>query len=277
MSKKSELYFTTGEFAKIVEVTKHTLFYYDQIGIFSPAWKDDNGYRYYFIWQIETFQVISVLRKLNMSLKEIKEYLEHRNVETYIAVLKEKEKKVQDEIKMLQDIECFIQKEIVLKGSSRNLKLEQPEVIEREEERFMVSYVKNGNERNLAEEVAAHLRYGKSVHRFLSSAGTACFQKDFEKGIFDGYGMVYTVCEENPKGFPLMIRERGRYVQLFYQGYQGSMEYPYKVITDFAKENHLLLGEIWYEEFIQDDLVAQSDDEYIVKILVKVIESEVDG
>ena len=37
MEKQSELYFTTGEFAKILGVKKHTLFHYDEIGLFSPS------------------------------------------------------------------------------------------------------------------------------------------------------------------------------------------------------------------------------------------------
>lgn len=34
-----ERYIKTGEFAKLVGVTKHTLFYYDKIGLFSPEIK----------------------------------------------------------------------------------------------------------------------------------------------------------------------------------------------------------------------------------------------
>ena len=58
MEKQSELYFTTGEFARILGVGKHTLFHYDEIGLFSPAIKEENGYRYYFVWQMDTFEVI---------------------------------------------------------------------------------------------------------------------------------------------------------------------------------------------------------------------------
>lgn len=32
-------YLTTGEFAKLAGVTKHTMFYYDEIGLFSPEIK----------------------------------------------------------------------------------------------------------------------------------------------------------------------------------------------------------------------------------------------
>lgn len=33
---KSEIYFTTGDFAKLCEVTKQTLFHYDNIGLLCP-------------------------------------------------------------------------------------------------------------------------------------------------------------------------------------------------------------------------------------------------
>ena len=44
---KEKQYFTTGEFAKICEIEKHVLFYYDQIGLLQPAFVDENNYRYY--------------------------------------------------------------------------------------------------------------------------------------------------------------------------------------------------------------------------------------
>ena len=61
MDQRSELYFTTGEFAKILGVKKHTLFHYDEIGLFSPAVKEDNGYRYYFVWQMDALSLIHIL------------------------------------------------------------------------------------------------------------------------------------------------------------------------------------------------------------------------
>ena len=38
-------HFTTGEFAAICNVSKQTLFYYDQQGIFCPDHVGENGYR----------------------------------------------------------------------------------------------------------------------------------------------------------------------------------------------------------------------------------------
>ena len=40
---------TTGEFAKICNVKKHTLFHYDDIGLLKPDYYDENGYRFILI------------------------------------------------------------------------------------------------------------------------------------------------------------------------------------------------------------------------------------
>ena len=41
-----DTYMTTGEFAKLMKISKHTLFHYDDIGLFCPEILGENGYRY---------------------------------------------------------------------------------------------------------------------------------------------------------------------------------------------------------------------------------------
>ena len=65
-----------GEFAKLCQVNKRTLRYYDQIGVLCPDRVDDaTGYRYYSQDKIKTFQLIEQLKQLDFSLDEIKEFL----------------------------------------------------------------------------------------------------------------------------------------------------------------------------------------------------------
>ncbi|MCY9072428.1 MerR family transcriptional regulator [Bacillus inaquosorum] len=85
-----QTHLTTGQFSKLMGVSKDTLFHYDRIGIFSPELKADNGYRYYSINQIDVFQVISTLKELEMPLKEIKEYLNKRSPVELIYLLESK-------------------------------------------------------------------------------------------------------------------------------------------------------------------------------------------
>ena len=50
-------YLSAGRFAALVGTTKETLFHYDEIGLFVPKRRGTNGYRYYAMDQIETFDV----------------------------------------------------------------------------------------------------------------------------------------------------------------------------------------------------------------------------
>ena len=49
---------TTGEFAKICNVKKHTLFHYDDIGLLKPDYYDENGYIFYSYSQLNLFYFI---------------------------------------------------------------------------------------------------------------------------------------------------------------------------------------------------------------------------
>ena len=84
MNKESFL--TTGEFAGLAGVTKHTLFYYDEIGLFSPEIKTENGYRYYSVSQLDVFDVIYTLKELGVSLDEIREYMENRTPASLLSL-----------------------------------------------------------------------------------------------------------------------------------------------------------------------------------------------
>lgn len=83
-------YLTTGELAKLMHVTKNTLFHYDKIGLFSPEIVLDNEYRYYSIHQIEVLEAIIMLKELGMSLKEIQAFLSDRTPENYWSCLKKR-------------------------------------------------------------------------------------------------------------------------------------------------------------------------------------------
>lgn len=275
MNDKSELYFSTGEFARILGVTKHTLFYYDEIGLFSPAFKnEENGYRYYFLWQIDTFQTLSVLQKLGMSLKEIKEYLENRSVDQLLPILKEKEKEVDDEIETLMNIKKFISREIKTISDSQKMVLDQPYQMYLPEEYLIMTRIKGGSERELATEIGEHVKNSGKYHIIVSTVGAVCRYEDLKRGEYSKYTDVYTRLDKKIPSVSLVVKPAGDYVVVYYKGYQSSMEYPFPLIDNYARERHLKLGECWYEDFVVDELTASDYDDYIVKVSVQVIGME---
>lgn len=67
---------TTGQVSKQSNVSVRTLRYYDQIGLLTPSFKDDNGRRYYSEEDLFTLEKITLLKSLSLPLEDIQNVLE---------------------------------------------------------------------------------------------------------------------------------------------------------------------------------------------------------
>lgn len=68
-----------NELAKLSGVSTRTLRYYDEIGLLSPAMKNDAGYRIYSQKEIDLLQQILFYRALDMKLEQIKDIIHAPN------------------------------------------------------------------------------------------------------------------------------------------------------------------------------------------------------
>ena len=251
MEKQSELYFTTGEFARILGVRKHTLFHYDEIGLFSPALKEENGYRYYFVWQMDMFEVIRALQKLGMSLGEIKEYMENRSPERFMSMMDGKKRQIDEEIRRLKNMKRFILHEEESVQLAMKAALDEPRLVERDREYLLVSDISAGSERKAA-------------------VGSVYLGEDMDRGIYDRYVKVYTRLDKKTASRRVQSRPEGVYVELYSRGHLWDMEKPYRLISAFAGERGIRLGQMWYEDLMLDELTVKEYEQYIVKVMVPV-------
>ena len=102
------LYMTTGEFAALMGVSKYTLFHYDDIGLFSPEYVAENGYRMYSRYQLETLETILMLRDLGMPLKEIRQFLQVRSPKELVRIFAEREHQIEKELSRLKTMQGWI-------------------------------------------------------------------------------------------------------------------------------------------------------------------------
>ena len=83
-------YFTAGELASLYGIPKQTLLYYDKNELLIPAFVNKNGYRYYSVSQYLVLEIILNMRKLNISVHDIKLYLENRSDENFGKILQDR-------------------------------------------------------------------------------------------------------------------------------------------------------------------------------------------
>ncbi len=77
--------FRIGEFSIIAQVSGRLLRYYDEIGLLSPDYTDQQtGYRYYSATQLPRLNRILVLKELGLSLDQIARLLDHATTEEEI-------------------------------------------------------------------------------------------------------------------------------------------------------------------------------------------------
>lgn len=89
---------TITELAKLKNITSETLRHYDRIGLLKPDSISASGHRYYSIRQYERLGTILELKKMGMSLKEIQEYFDNRNLNKSYLMLKEYQERFEKEL-----------------------------------------------------------------------------------------------------------------------------------------------------------------------------------
>ena len=237
----------------------------------------ENGYRYYFVWQMDVFEVIKALQKLGMPLEEIKEYIENRSPERFMKMMDEKEKQIDREIEHLKQMKRFIRNEKNNITAALNVPLGVPMLVGHREEFLLVSDITASDERRTAVEIAEHVREQEKYHGAMGAVGSICLKEDLEKGLFDKYVKVYTKLEKRAASPKVMKRPAGEYVEMYYRGYAWDMEAPYERITGFSREIGRVTGEMWYEDLLLDELTVKGYEDYVVRVMVPVYMEGKDG
>lgn len=91
--------YTTGEMAKLCDVSVRTVQYYDSRNILVPSELSDGGRRLYSEDDLRKLKIICFLRNVGLSINSIGELFEEENPEKVISILlEEQEKELKEEI-----------------------------------------------------------------------------------------------------------------------------------------------------------------------------------
>ena len=104
MKKHDETLFQIGEVTKILGVTRKALLVFEEMGLLTPAVKDESsGYRYYSADNMTQIRSIRSLQQLGLSLKEVAEYYyDTDNIDIHLQRLMDLRASLDRNIQMLQ-------------------------------------------------------------------------------------------------------------------------------------------------------------------------------
>jgi DNA-binding transcriptional MerR regulator len=90
-----------SEFSQLTGIRRSKLIYYDQIGLFPPAARGDNNYRYYSLEQIILVNFIDDMAAFGIPLRSMIKLMHNRTPQTILDLMQEKAAKTQVQIKEL--------------------------------------------------------------------------------------------------------------------------------------------------------------------------------
>lgn len=270
----TKIYFSTGEFAKLCGVKKDTLFHYDHIGILKPEHLGENGYRYYSAKQLRTFDMISSLKHLGMSLKEMKDYLDARSPEDFLSLLEKQKEIVKREQERLSAVSHLLEQTLESTKLGSSAQLEEIVLEKQKKSHYLsvpVAAYENFDEgdfllstRKLLELVSAHGSYspllGDIIRRESLYAGK--FTEDF----------YYCPVPYEKGNKNLKTKPSGTYATMYYKGSYEDLPSAYE---DFFRRveasDFEICGDLYEEDLLQYMAVEKSTD-YVMKfsIMVKV-------
>ena len=256
---------TTAQFAKMHGVNKRTLHYYDSAGLFSPSCKGENKYRYYDYLQGIDFEYIRMLKELNMSIEEIKDYMRHPGEEEFLQIADTKLEEIDRDIERLKRTKQILRRKRRQLQLCREIKDKDIRITECGEERCLVTPFAFENDD--MEQLYTHIKDAWSPEQYSMGIGSYISVDNIRAKKFDRYEGLFTYAPKKTKK-GTMTRPGGTYVCGFLRGSWDDIPAFYEEIENFAEEENLELTGYAYEIGV-NDFAVQNMNDYVTQILIK--------
>lgn len=269
---------TVSQFAKLHNVNKRILHYYDEIGIFSPDYKGENGYRYYDYMQGVDFEYIKMLKELNMGLDEIKRYIDNPNEEDFKEIAEVKIKEIDQEIRTLNRRREVLEDKLNKLNKCDDLrKKNSVKVIECEEQKFFYTPFKF--EDDDLKQLISHIKDVWTVDEYCKGIGSFISVDKIQRGEFEEYDglfieMLDDMESKNTKN--TIIKPKGKYICAYHMGDWDTLPDFYDEIVEYAEENNLTLVGYSFEIGMNDFAISDMED-YITQIMIRVEENNINS
>lgn len=261
-----------ADFARICGTNKRTLHHYDQIGLFAPALRGENGYRYYSQEQYDVFMVISALKELGMPLLDIKAYLDRRDPERLSALLDQQEAEVERELAQLRRIQTMIRTKRKLLEQGRRAVCGQVFFEDCPPALLILSEPIHSADPAVAAPILyEHLaRCHREGWNEGYPFGAMISGKSLAAGRFDEYACYFTQVEYPAAGVPLFEKPAGRYAAICLQGDYHRAREAYRQLLDEISARGLRPVGCSYKEGLWDEIAQRDPAQYRTKISVAV-------
>src|SRR5699024_1764972 len=270
--KKNENLFSIGEVAKYQNISKQTLIFYDKVGLFRPAWVDpENGYRYYSASQLDYLDTILIMKQIGFSLQEIKDYMQHYDLDSSLAMLHRQLDVIDQKVAGLRMIRSRVQNRCDQMEAARahcapgrpGIELEDAP----EQELFCLPVAAPYTMREIS--IATKQCFAQAAAGALPvffQCGVVVPLEKIRAGRYTEASLAFLPVERAGRDSRVRRLPAGRRACIYHVGDYLSVGRSYEALLAWCREQKLQVCSDSYEFCINDYLTTHDEREYITKI-----------
>lgn len=264
--------FSIGELSKYQNISKQTLIFYDKIGLFCPDYVDpDNGYRYYSASQIDYLDTILIMKKIGFSLNEIKEHMQHYNIDSSLIALRKQVTVIDRQIQELRLIRNRVLHRCgQMEDAIRHRGSESAVVIEyRDAQYILFREVKSPftlKEISIATKKCFADSFQEQLPIFFQS-GVIVPLRRIREGRFTEASTAFLPIEKTEKVKNIRQLPAGTCACVYHVGDYPSIGRSYQKLLDYCEHHNWNIISDAYEFCINDYITSHDENEYVTKIV----------
>lgn len=274
MADSSKEHFSIGEFAKLFGISKQTLFYYERNDIFLPSVIKTNGYRYYSLEQYFVFEIIISLRKLGVSLKEIRVYVKNRSIEALQRLFSDKVLEYDLQIELLQRNKHNLLVNIDRLRQAKEIKNNRITLEHCDAEYFVADKFSDlqSSMKDRIKLIAEHnLPFAKNELFNEYFMGYLLKQEDLLKADFFSVKQIFTFVSYPDEYTNHFVKPQGLYAKIVTpDGYHANYKGALQKLLAFIERNDLQISGDAYISQLSNYWTAAEHDEYVTQISIQV-------
>ncbi len=251
--------FTIGEIAKILNISTHQIRYYEEKGVINPEKDRENGYRLYGLNEIYKLAHILLLRKLNISVPEIKKCFNSPSNEQFFELLQESSEKLDHQINEL----------ILLKEQTKQI-LSQYREFKKNENKYTVKAFEKRGLKELFSVGYNHDMSEREVLNNLFKVSINLLERDIVE-LYDKKSITFCVETDLLSEKEQIILKAGKYLcYSFITDEEDDFEYRINEFIVYAKrEKFKITGKIIVIESTMLSIFNNTGIKYEIQVLLK--------
>lgn len=268
-----EKYYRIGEISRLYKISTDILRYYDKIGLMSPDFIGENGYRYYSKKQIWKLNNIRNLRNIGVGLEDIKEFLDERNINSANDIIEFQLEKVEDKIKKLTELKEELTSKLENIEFFKTFKdFNKPVLKFIPKRKFLRSKGNFKQDWEIDFELKILNEKTEYDNDFIltnNEIGATLSKENFLKGEYLTFSESFIINDVKgeiiPEGYFLTIVFKGKYDE--------SYKY-YNILKKYIEEKGLVVTGDIHEIYHIEIHITENEDEFITEIQIPVAEQQ---